>query len=158
LRRCYRPRGRHRPLPNNLPRKVSYLHGAVSYPEGQCYFRTFPGMTSACCIEFLRGLLAEFPGRELRVICDSAPGHRSHAMAKFLRRHRRLVLVYQPTYAPWTNPVERVWQEMRRAVTHCHDLPSLQAVMATVLGWCARFAAAPATVRRLVSFQSASTS
>ena len=158
LRRCYRPRGAHQPLPTNLPRKVRYLHGAVSYPEGECYFREFSGMTSVCCIEFLRGLLRQFPGRAVRVICDNAPAHRSHATNEFVRQHPRLELVYQPTYAPWTNPVERVWQEMRRSVTHCHDLPDLAAVTTKALQWCQRFAAAPAAVRRLVSFQSAAAS
>jgi len=158
LRRCYRPRGPHRPLPTNLPKQVRYLHGAVSYPEGACYFRVQKGMTAACCIEFLRGLLAQFPGREVRVILDSAPGHRNHAMTKFLGQNPRLQLQYQPTYAPWTNPVERVWQELRRSVTHCHALAGLEAVVSKALSWCQRFAATPTAVRRLVSFQSAQTS
>jgi len=115
-------------------------------------------MTSLCCIEFLRGLLEAFPQRQIRVICDSAPGHHSEAMHAFVRKHPRLRLQYQPTYAPWTNPVERVWQQMRRGVTHCHDLPDIRTVVATALNWCQSFAAAPATVRRLVSFQSPSAS
>ncbi len=155
LRRCYRPRGPHCPLPNNLPRQVRYLHGAVSYPDGVCHFRVLPGMTATCCIDFLRSLLRHFPRREIRVILDSAPGHHNHAMTKFLKRNPRLELQYQPTYAPWTNPVERVWQEMRRAVTHCHALPHLAAVVSTALSWCERFAASPQRVRRLASFQGA---
>ncbi|MEN6305584.1 MAG: IS630 family transposase [Armatimonadia bacterium] len=152
LRRCLRPRGPHRPLPTSLPRRVRYLHGAVSYPDGACYFREFSGMTSVCCIDFLRGLLEAVKDRPIRVICDNAPAHCSHAMARFLKDNPRLQLVYQPTYAPWTNPVERVWQEMRRAVTHCHDLPDLAAVVQTALAWCERFGQAPDAVRRLASF------
>jgi len=155
LRRCYRPRGPHRTLPTSLPKKVTYLHGAVSYPDGTCHFRVFPGMTATCCIDFLRGLLQEYPGREVWVILDSAPGHRNHAMTKFLAKNPRLKLQYQPTYAPWTNPVERVWQEMRRSVTHCHALADLTAVLSAALRWCQRFTAAPPTVRRLLAFQAA---
>ena len=92
------------------------------------------------------------------MILDSAPGHHNHAMTQFLDANPRLRLQYQPTYAPWTNPVERVWQEMRRSVTHCHALETLAAVVDTALNWCQRFAAAPSAVRRLVSFQSAQAS
>jgi len=143
------------PLPTNLPRKVKYLHGAVSYPDGECHFRVLTGMTSVCCIDFLRGLVAAYPGRQVRVICDSAPGHRSHATNEFVRKHPRLELVFQPTYAPWTNPVERVWQQMRRSVTHCHDLPDLAAVVDTALRWCKRFNRRPNKVRQLLSFKAA---
>ena len=127
----------------------------MSYPDGACYFRVMWGMTAACCIDFLCGLLEQFPQREIRVILDSAPGHHNHAMTEFLKQNPRLQLQYQPTYAPWTNPVERVWQEMRRAVTHCHDLPHLGAVLSAALTWCQRFAATPEKVRRFDSFQGA---
>ena len=153
MRRCYRPRGPHQPLPTFGPKQVQALHGAVRYPDGACYFRVLPRMTATCCVEFLRGLLEQFPGRQVRVILDSAPGHHNHAMTKFLEQNPRLRLQYQPTYAPWTNPVERVWQEMRRSVTHCHALETLAAVVHTALNWCQRFAAAPSAVRRLVSLQ-----
>lgn len=158
LRRCYRPRGRHQPLPNNVPRQRRHWHGAVSYPDGQCYFQVRPGMTGPDCVTFLTGLLEQFPQRPVRVICDSAPGHRAAVMTKFLAQQPRLQLQYQPTYAPWTNPVERVWQEMRRAVTHCHDLPDLAALISNALGWCQRLASTPDAVCRLASFQSATTS
>jgi putative transposase len=137
---------------------VKYLHGAVSYPDGECYFRVLPRMDSGCCIEFLQGLLEQFPERSIRVICDSAPAHRSHAMFQFLERNPRLRLQYQPTYAPWTNPMERVWQELRRSVTHCHDLPNLGALTAAARRWCHRLADRQPEVRRLVSFQGATAS
>ena len=89
------------------------------------------------------------------MICDSAPGHRAKAMTKFLHEQPRLHLQYQPTYAPWTNLVERVWQEMRRSVTHCHDLPDLATLLDTALAWCQRFGSPPDSVCRLVSSQSA---
>ena len=156
LRRCQRPRGPHQPLPHNaLPKPVRHLHGAVSYPDGQCYFRVLPGMAARDCISFLEGLLEQFAGREVHVICDSAPGHRAKAMTKFLQMQPRLHLQYQPTYAPWTNPVERVWQEMRRSVTHCHDLADLATLLDTALAWCQRFGSAADSVCRLVSSQSA---
>lgn len=30
----------------------------------------------------------------------------------------RLALLYSPTYSPWLNPIEMLWQQFRREVTH----------------------------------------
>ena len=153
LRRSWRPRGQHRPLPHPGRQQHSSLHGAVRYPDGDCYFKVLPRVSSSCCIEFLRGLLENWPDQQVHVILDSASSHRSHATEKFVAAQERLHLHYQPTYAPWTNPVERVWQEMRRAVTHCHTFGTLSEVMAAALTWCQRFGNNRPAVRRLASFQ-----
>jgi putative transposase len=154
-RRCPRPRGRPVGVPHTGRVERRYLHGALCYPTGEWYFRTLPRMDAASVVAFCRALLADFPGRELWLILDGAPAHRGHQLQALLRAQPRLRLQFQPTYAPWTNPVERVWQELRRAVTHSHDLPTLEAVLAAAQRWCERFAKAPQAARRLASFQGA---
>ena len=53
-------------MPTYGPKQVQALHGAVSYPDGACYFRVLPRMTATCCVAFLRGLLEQFPERQVR--------------------------------------------------------------------------------------------
>jgi transposase len=46
-------------------------------------------------------------------------------------------LLRLPTYAPWTNPVEKVWLALYREVLHLHDCaddrPRLQTLVQTWL-------------------------
>jgi transposase len=56
-------------------------------------------------------------------------------------------LLRLPTYAPWTNPVEKVWRKLRQEVLHQHDFADDWAgLQAEVAGWLAR--AAPADLLR----------
>ena len=41
----------------------------------------------------------------------------------------RLVLLYLPTYSPWLNPIEMLWRQFRREVTHCELFANLEAVL-----------------------------
>jgi putative transposase len=40
----------------------------------------------------------------------------------------RLVLLYLPTYAPWLNPIEMLWRQFRREVTHGELFATVQAL------------------------------
>ena len=155
MRRMRRPQGQPLPLPHCGEQHRRYLHGALCYPTGEWYFRVLPRMDTGSVLQFCQALLTDFPDRTIWLIMDSAPAHHSKAFAEFVAANPRLHVQYQPTYAPWTNPVERVWQEMRRSVTHCHALADLTAVLSAALRWCQRFTAAPPTVRRLLAFQAA---
>jgi hypothetical protein len=151
----YRPIGRHLGLPHSGPQERRYLHGALCYPSGESYFRTLLRMDAYSVQQFCEALLADHPDRQIWLIMDGAPAHRSKSFTEFLQRHKRLRVQFQPTYAPWTNPVERVWQEMRRWVTHGHGIPDFTELVRVADRWCRRFQADPAAARKLASFADA---
>ncbi len=35
-------------------------------------------------------------------------------------RHSKIKLLFLPTYAPWTNPMEKVWLRFKQEVAHMH--------------------------------------
>jgi putative transposase len=41
----------------------------------------------------------------------------------------RLVLLYLPTYSPWLNPIEMLWRQFRREVTHCELFANIEALI-----------------------------
>jgi transposase len=41
----------------------------------------------------------------------------------------RWVRLYLPTYSPWLNPIEMLWRQFRRAVTHCELFESVDALL-----------------------------
>jgi transposase len=56
-------------------------------------------------------------------------------------------LLRLPTYAPWTNPIEKVWRKLKQEVLHQHDFGDDWAgLQQAVQGWLAW--AAPADLLR----------
>jgi putative transposase len=53
------------------------------------------------------------------VAWDNAGTHEDDEVESVLRAAAgRLVLLYLPTYSPWLNPIEMLWRQFRREVTH----------------------------------------
>jgi len=67
------------------------------------------------CVYFLRHLLHQIAGKVL-VIWDGLPAHRSQLVKDFLRTEAagRLWLVALPAYAPDLNPIEALWNYLKR--------------------------------------------
>lgn len=64
-------------------------------------------------------------------------------------------LVPLPTYAPWTNPIEKLWRWLRQDVLHLHRLArDLPALRAQVLAFLDQFAAGSAELLRYVGLAS----
>ena len=40
----------------------------------------------------------------------------------FAKPTPRIQLLQLPTYAPWTNPIEKLWRWVRQSVLHLHGL------------------------------------
>ena len=41
----------------------------------------------------------------------------------------QLVLLYLPTYSPWLNPIEMLWRQFRREVTHCELFTTVEGLL-----------------------------
>lgn len=80
------------------------------------------------------------------VVWDGAPGHRST-----LVQDLGFCLVQQPAYAPELNPVERFFEELRRAVEG-RVSPSLEAKTTAIETQLWSWDADPDRVRRLVGW------
>ena len=62
---------------------------------------------------------------------DNSGTHQDDEIAAVVRGAAgRLVLLYLPTYSPWLDPVEMLWRQWRREVTHCELFVNLQALLA----------------------------
>jgi putative transposase len=77
--------------------------------------------------------------RRIHVICDNAIFHRpdrckqiQEYMAKW---GHRIVLHFLPTYAPETNPIERVWWHLHEEITRNHRCRNMEELLDLVLDW-----------------------
>lgn len=126
-------------------------------------------------VRFYERLCAAYPGRRLYLVQDNWPVHFHPDVRAALEpqespfpwvyprtwptepspRARRLGLPIQlvplPTYAPWTNPIEKLWRWLKHDVLHLHrwadDLPELRR---QVLAFLDQFAAGSDDLLRYV--------
>ena len=62
---------------------------------------------------------------------DNANTHQDDEVEAVVRGAAgRLILLYLPTYSPWLNPIEMLWQYFRREVTHCELFENIKALIA----------------------------
>lgn len=74
--------------------------------------------------------------RKIHVICDNAAFHKSRAVQKYLERwSHRIALHYLPTYAPETNPIERVWWHLHETITRNHQCATIEELLREVYDW-----------------------
>jgi len=77
--------------------------------------------------------------RVIHVICDNAKPHQARRVREYLAEHAgRVVLHYLPTYAPETNPIERVWWHLHEEITRNHRARDMEELLDLVFEWLAR--------------------
>lgn len=88
-------------------------------------------------LAFFRSVAASYPAAEwIMIVLDNWPVHfHPDVLAGLVGS--KILLVPLPTYAPWTNPVEKVWRLLYQQVLHLHRLTNqfdtLKAQVATFL-------------------------
>lgn len=85
---------------------------------------------------FLRALRAADPERYLFLVWDNWPVH-AHAEVLAEAARLRIRILWLPTYAPWENPIEKLWRMLKQTVLHHHrladDWDGLKAAIAAFL-------------------------
>ncbi len=67
---------------------------------------------------------------------DNASAHTTPKLDAFLTQHQdRLGLVFQPTYSPHLNLIERLWRVMRGQMTKNQFYESLKELAEAVVEW-----------------------
>lgn len=94
--------------------KWTYLYAALDPASGESLCAYLPGVDGGCFEAFLDHLGEAYPDHHLLVVLDGAPSHRS----KEVGRPENVSLLTLPAYSPELNPVERWFQEFRRALSN----------------------------------------
>jgi transposase len=128
--RTYAPVGKTPVLHEYATRDHLSAIGAIT-PAGQLYVHVQPASFNHVAVaQFLKHLLRVLSGL-LLIIWDGSPIHRGPAIRDLLASPEgaRLELERLPAYAPDLNPIEFLWNQLKRVelknVT-CHSLPELR--------------------------------
>jgi putative transposase len=117
-----------------------YLAGSLSWRTGQMVVTLGKNRDSVLFTRHLDELRRRFRRyRVIHVICDNARFHKpdqSNRIKEYLKKWgHRIVLHYLPTYAPKTNPIERVWWHLHEEITRNHRCRDIQELLDLVFVW-----------------------
>lgn len=110
------PRGCWAPAPQRpvvglaLVREFRYEYAAISPWSGELDYMTLEQMNTENMTMFLRQVGRAHKQNLIVLILDGAPSHRG----KELKIPRNMALVFLPPYLPELNPVELIWNVLRR--------------------------------------------
>lgn len=115
FRRSWSKVGERSLLPQKQGFTNSYLFSAINPVTGESFHLLgFDDMNTETEYLFLTELKKTHPQEPVVVVIDNAPCHKP----KILHSIDGLTLVYLPPYSPELNPVERFFEEVRRATAN----------------------------------------
>lgn len=103
--------------PPRIVRRVyewTYLYAAVDPTSGESFSLYLPGMDGECFKKFLEELSRAYSDHHLLLVLDNAPSHTSGQISY----PENVSLLALPAYSPELNPVERWFEEFRRALSN----------------------------------------
>jgi hypothetical protein len=105
-------------LGSNTRRRIALLLNARTGATHSWQRTHFDRHTWTRCVQ---AATAAYPAAQwIYVILDNWPVHH-HPDVRRAFRGTRVRLIYLPTYAPWLNPVEKVWRWLYQEILHQHE-------------------------------------
>ena len=112
------------------------LFGSLEYPSGEGLYTIHQRKRHQEVRAHLDRLLERDPNAFWIVVLDNASAHTTPKLDEFLHQHRdRLGLVFQPTYSPHLNLIERLWRLMRGQMTRNQFYQHLKELAEAIVEW-----------------------
>lgn len=115
-----------------------YLAGSLHWRTGKLLVSD-PGTrrNAALFVRHLHDLRSRLRRyQHIHVICDNAKFHNCRLVDEFLAEWgRRITIHFLPTYAPETNPIERVWWHLHEEITRNHRCQTIEELVDLAFEW-----------------------
>ena len=151
LRAMWSPQGQQVMIPTPGQPSKRYGLGAVNYYTGETVVLFRPRKRRREVAELLQAVIDQHPTGTIYIAWDNADTHADAEIEAVVRAAAgRLVLLYLPTYSPWLNPIEMLWRQFRREVTHCELFATLAALLQAAQDFFDRYNRCPAHVLSII--------
>jgi len=110
--RCWARKGVRVSAPVNPSYQNFYVYSGVSPLTGDAFSLFLPWVNTEMMNLYLAEMSAAFPDKEIMLIWDQAGWHKSNS----LEVPDNIVLKSLPPYSPELNPVEKLWQWLKKHV------------------------------------------
>jgi DDE superfamily endonuclease len=130
LRAMWSPQGQHVMMPIPGQPYKRYGLGAVNDYTGETVVLFRRRKRRREVAELWQALVDKHPTSTIYSDWENAGTHSEDEVKAIVRAAAgRLVLLSWPTYSPWLNPMEMLWRQFRREVTHGELFVSLDALV-----------------------------
>lgn len=137
---CWMEKGHQATVSTPGTNQKRYLAGSMHWRTGQLFVTEGSSRNAELfCLHLdeLRRRLRHY--RKIHVICDNLKTHKPdqcRKVAEYLATWGdRIELHFLPTYAPETNPIERVWWHLHEEITRNHRCKGIQELVDLVMRW-----------------------
>ena len=145
------PKGQQVMIPTPAQPTKHYGIGAVNYHTGETVVLLKRHKRREAIAELLEALLDKHPTGTIDVAWDNAGTPEDDEVEIVVRAAAgRLVLLYLPTYSPWLNPIEMLWRQFRREVTHNELFQTLKSLLTAARDFFDRYNREPNRTRSVI--------
>ena len=107
------------PLQANCGRQRLNINGVLDVSNMKVVTRMDKTINAQSTIALFKQIERQHRGKyPIHIIADNARYYRSVAVQEYLAAHRRIHLIFLPTYSPNLNLIERLWKYFRKTVLH----------------------------------------
>lgn len=100
---------------------VMRVLGLLDAVTAQVIAWDFPKVTVNRLARCFEHIGSHYPqAQRIYLVMDNWPNHFHPIVQAALRREPRIRVLPLPTYAPWLNPIEKLWRWVKQRVTHAH--------------------------------------
>lgn len=116
------------------------IAGAINAATGQVSYLASDMIGATTLGRFLKKLRRTYPTGRIVLVWDNWPVH-LHPGVLADASALTIEILWLPTYAPWTNPIEKLWRLCRQELLHHHRLSARwKELKEQVRAWLDRFA------------------
>jgi len=126
-------RGQQRTVATPGKNQKRYLAGALHARTGKVVWSEGPSKNTDLFLALLEHLRARYrSARRIVLIVDNYRIHKSRLACAWLKHNPKFELLFQPTYHPWVNHIERLWKQLHDVVTRNHSHTTMNGLMRAV--------------------------
>lgn len=121
IRRCWLKKGERTVIKINRDSDSQSYIGFLNQKSYACHLYEMDWQNSEEVLKAFEKFLKEYPDKQIAIIWDNAPFHKSKRIREELRRAgilARVHLIAMPPYAPDENPIEHVWNTAKQKIAN----------------------------------------